>query len=41
MPGIETRSLGAVFALSFSPWLCWEKGGAPGVVFLQYYDGKY
>lgn len=33
MPGIETRSLGAVFALSFSPLLCWEKGGAPGIGF--------
>lgn len=40
MPGIETRSLCALFALSFSPGLYWEKGGAPGVVVLQYCDGK-
>lgn len=33
MPGIETRSLCALFAVSFSPLLYWEKGGAPAVGF--------
>lgn len=40
MPGIETWSLSAASALSLSPLLYWEKGGAPGAVFLQYCDGE-